>query len=739
MHDAMPVLFVQSGRGIYPYMITDGKPLQLGSKSMSANSMVCHTLASISGLLPETVTAVTRVQADAESASDDKIRAYLRNGLGALVRMIVSDDKPEQPPAGIFDSTAFGKDDPFTFTWLVELLRLADREPALVDSNYIGKAVPMVEEAARARVAQALADPSTPVIEPLDIHERPVLHPFPLVRIVQLAHLLGQTDERQLAPAASWFFDRLHLQLSLHGIEYGGFDPAELVFSLEGLMETAPLRVTRPLLASFAACIDAIRKVDPTFRAITPFKATDPGAVHLFASVEVVSSLLRVADKREQAGDRDFFEAIKPALHDYLQWLQATVVTGRALSPPESGDDSYPADTPLDYFGWQSEFAHTGDSSAHIWLTSMVILLLHGYDILLSGSVARTALAGAGLIAEPREYYPPNDASKLRDQATENDPLQLTPESPYRVVSRLNSLFVSPRLESRRDNASYSCLLYGPPGTGKTTLARQVAQQLGWPLLTITTSDFIVDGEAQVEARSKDIFEALNEQRDLVVLFDEIDRLILDRDSTDYRGQGDMLQFMTPSMLTKINNLRRAERVVFMVGTNYADRIDRAIKRAGRIDERLLVLPPDLTRRRQIIKGELELRDDGRASDEAQINDVAVAAAWQTIAEIKSTVHEAQRTGSSLVDAMNRTAPSISLEPYLSRLRHANNGSGSEIPVELLEETFLLVYLFMEGKKGPLPDRYDSLGVMWATRPAGTIRDSEVERVLNGLFSTAAQ
>jgi hypothetical protein len=718
MHDAMPVLFVQSARGIYPYMITDRKPLQLGSKGMSANSMVCHTLASISGLLPKTVTAVTRVQADAESASDDKIRSYLRSGLGALARMIVSDDKSEQPPAGVFDSTAFGKDDPFTLTWLVELLRLADREPALVDFKYAGKAVPMIEKVARARVTQALADPSTPVIVPLDTHERPVLHPFPLVRIVQLAHLLDQTDERQLSLAASWFFDRLHLQLSLHGIEYGGFDPAELVFSLEGLMETAPLRVTRPLLASFATCIDTIRKVDPTFRAITPFKATDPGAVHLFASVEVVSSLLRVADKREQAGDSDFFESIKPALHDYLQWLQATVVTGRAISPPESGDDSYPADTPLDYFGWQSEFAHTGDSSAHIWLTSMVILLLHGYDILLSGSVARTALASAGLIAEPREYSAPNDASKLRDQAT---------------------LFVSPRLESRRDNASYSCLLYGPPGTGKTTLARQIAQQLGWPLLTITTSDFIVDGEAQVEARSKDIFEALNEQRDLVVFFDEIDRLILDRDSTDYRGQGDMLQFMTPSMLTKINNLRRAERVVFMVGTNYADRIDRAIKRAGRIDERLLVLPPDLTRRRQIIKDELELRSDGRANDEAQINDAAVAAAWQTIAEIKATVHEAKRTGSDLVDAMNRTAPSISLEPYLSRLRHASNGGGSGIPVELLEETFLLVYLFMEGKEAPLPDRYDPLRVMWAARPAGTIRDSEVEKVLDGLFNTAVQ
>lgn len=738
MRDAMPVLFVQSARGVYPQVITDGKPLQLGSKSMSANSMVCHTLASISGLLPKTVTAVTRVQADADSASDNKMRSYLRNGLGALARVIIPDDKSGQPPAGVFDSTAFGKDDPFTLTWLVELLRLASREPALADSKYAGKALPMVEKVARARVAQALADPSTPVIVPLDIHERPVLHPFPLVRIVQLTHLLGQTDERQLAPAASWFFDRLHLQLSLHGIEYGGFDPAELVFSLEGLMETAPLRVTRPLLASFAASIDTIRKVDPTFRAITPFKATDPGAVHLFASVEVVSSLLRVAGKREQAGDSDFFESIKPALHDYLQWLQATVVTGRAISPPESADDSYPAGTPLDYFGWQSEFAHTGDSSAHVWLTSMVILLLHGYDILLSASVARSALASAGLIAEPREYSASNDASRLRDQAKRSDPLQLTAESSYRVVSRLNALFVSPRLESRRDNASYSCLLYGPPGTGKTTLARQIAQQLGWPLLTITTSDFIVDGEAQVEARSKDIFEALNEQRDLVVFFDEIDRLVLDRDSTDYRGQGDMLQFMTPSMLTKINNLRRAERVVFMVGTNYADRIDRAIKRAGRIDERLLVLPPDLTRRHQIIKDELELRGDSGTNDEAQIKEAAIAAAWQTIAEIKATVHEAQRTGSNLVDAMNRAAPSISLEPYLSRLRHAGNG-GSGIPVELLEETFLLVYLFMEGKEAPLPDRYDSLGVMWAARPAGTIRDSEVERALNGLFNPPGQ
>ena len=276
-----------------------------------------------------------------------------------------------------------------------------------------------------------------------------------------------------------------------------------------------------------------------------------------------------------------------------------------------------------------------------------VVLYLHSYGILLSGSVARTALATAGLIVEPSDPSAPQKPLVLRQQAAENDPLQLSPESPYRVASRLNSLFINPRLEENTVGPAYSCLLYGPPGTGKTTLAREVAQQLGWPLLTITTSDFIVDGEAQVEARAKKVFEALNSQRDLVVFFDEIDRLVLDRDTSDYRSQGDMLQFMTPSMLTKINNLRRAEHVIFIVGTNYADRIDRAIKRAGRIDERLLVLPPDLSRRQQIIKKELE-RLGQNSVDGTQIADAAKAAAWQTIAEIKAALHESIRIGRDL-------------------------------------------------------------------------------------------
>ena len=147
---------------------------------------------------------------------------------------------------------------------------------------------------------------------------------------------------------------------------------------------------------------------------------------------------------------------------------------------------------------------------------------------------------------------------------------------------------------------SWSALLFGPPGTGKTTVAENVAETLRLPLITVTVSDFLADG-AQVEARAKAIFEVLNRQTGAVVLFDEIDQLLLDRESELYREQESSFQFLTPGMLTKINDLRKIEKVIFFLATNYIDHIDPAIKRRGRIDRQIIVLPPDRDGREKIV------------------------------------------------------------------------------------------------------------------------------------------
>jgi hypothetical protein len=84
---------------------------------------------------------------------------------------------------------------------------------------------------------------------------------------------------------------------------------------------------------------------------------------------------------------------------------------------------------------------------------------------------------------------------------------------------------------------------------------------LGWELVILSPSDFIERGDQGVEARAKVIFNSLQEISEKVVLFDEIDRLLLDRDSPEYARQDDIFQFMTPSMLTKLRTLRRLESV----------------------------------------------------------------------------------------------------------------------------------------------------------------------------------
>ncbi|HVB42898.1 MAG TPA: AAA family ATPase [Streptosporangiaceae bacterium] len=741
--DALGVLAIQSFRGIYPYAVTNGEPLRLGQASMSTNSMVCYTIASLVGMLPQAVSAVGREQADLEPAEDQWLRCRLERGLDPMISHIIdpSADSSQffskrQPEAGPFDSGTFGRREPFTITWLVELLRLASQEPGFSSRSQAAQALEITEETARQRVAEALAMPSKPVLIPARKDERAVLHPLPLLRIVQLCKLLGADEEQQLSKVTDWFADRLHMQLSLRSIEHAPFDPAELVFALEGLVETSPHRVTQPIINSFIACINMSRQIDPTLRAITPFKATESGAVHFFVGVEVFASLLRIARAREQSGDPSFFEQLKPVLHDYLQRLQATVVTGMAKLPPASDGDSYPADTPVRYLGWESEYAHTGDQTIHVWLTSQVILLLQGYEALLTRSVARAELERVGLVAEPVAGVVPGGADERRARALADDPLQVGDSSPYRVLSRVEETFVGPRLASELSEASYSCLLYGPPGTGKTRLARRVAGELSWPLLTITTSDFIVDGEAQVEARAKDIFASLLAQRDVVVFFDEIDQLILDRDTHDFKNQGDMLQFMTPSMLTKINRLRQSEQVIIFIATNYAERIDHAIKGLGRVDEQLLVLPPDLGRRQDVIRRTLAQRGDSRQDDEDLIRRAAVCAALQTVMEVRTATQYAARSGNDLVEAIGAVTPAITLDTYMARLRRGDGeGSDRDPAPELLEEAFLLMYLLMEGQTGQaLPEKYEQLGNWWSASGTRIVRDAQIRAALDEIF-----
>lgn len=83
------------------------------------------------------------------------------------------------------------------------------------------------------------------------------------------------------------------------------------------------------------------------------------------------------------------------------------------------------------------------------------------------------------------------------------------------------------------DGRIYSSILYGPPGTGKTTIAEVLAYNSKRPLIKLSPSDLIVQGEEFIEGRARDMFEALSMLTQTVIIFDEFEPMVKTRKHKD--------------------------------------------------------------------------------------------------------------------------------------------------------------------------------------------------------------
>lgn len=138
-------------------------------------------------------------------------------------------------------------------------------------------------------------------------------------------------------------------------------------------------------------------------------------------------------------------------------------------------------------------------------------------------------------------------------------------------------------------NTPRAAIFFGPPGTSKTVLSEKVADFLGWPYLPIDPSRLLRKGLDGIQAEANTIFRMLEWTERVVVLFDEFDELVRERESTHADA---FSRFLTTAMLPKLASIHKRRTLVFILATNNIGEFDLAIRRQGRFDHVVQMMPP---------------------------------------------------------------------------------------------------------------------------------------------------
>src|SRR3984885_120414 len=178
------------------------------------------------------------------------------------------------------------------------------------------------------------------------------------------------------------------------------------------------------------------------------------------------------------------------------------------------------------------------------------------------------------------------------------------------VKKRLEAAFLAPMRnpELRRlygKSMRGGLLLYGPPGCGKTFIARAVAGELGAKFIAVSFADIIDMFVGQSERNIHELFEHARRSAPCVLFLDEVDAIGQKRTQLRHTP----MRSAVNQLLLELDDVagNNNEGVFLLAATNHPWDVDSALRRPGRFDRTLLVLPPDSPARGRVFR--LRLRD----------------------------------------------------------------------------------------------------------------------------------